>query len=164
MTLYLEIYPDTFTPWGGEPINGIRYPLSISSWSLEDLAAIGLYNPEPADEVSEGKVVTGQSVKRVDGVVKWVYDLEDAPEPIPHYPPLTARQLRIGLLNAGISTAAVSAAIEEIEDETEREIARIEWKYASEFERDHHLIDMVGDTLGLTPEQINAAWLAAVGI
>lgn len=83
MTLYLETSPNTFAPWTGEPINGIRYPRAIAdSWSDGDLAAIGLYRPAGADPVPEGKIATGQSVQRVDGVVRWVYDLADALEPV----------------------------------------------------------------------------------
>lgn len=82
----------------------------------------------------------------------------------PKLPPLTARQLRLGLIAAGISLASVEAAIADIEDEADREIARVEWEYASQFERDHPLIGQVGVALSLTPEQIDAAWLAAVGM
>lgn len=165
MTLYLEISPNIFAPWQGEPINGIRYPRAIATnWSDEDLAAIGLYSPADADPVPEGKIVTSQSVQRVEGVVKWVNELADAPDPIPHYPPLTARQLRLGLIQAGVSIASVDAAISAIPDEMDRETARVEWEYASQFERDHALIEQVGGALGLTPEQIDAAWLAAVNL
>lgn len=82
MSLFLEASPDTFVPWSGEAINGIRYPRDIAQkWSAEDLKAIGLYKPEPADPIPAGKISAGQSVQRVDGVVKWVHTLEDAPEP-----------------------------------------------------------------------------------
>jgi hypothetical protein len=37
-------------------------------------------------------------------------------------------------------------------------VAKIEWEYASQFERDHHLIEQVGASLGLTPEQIDTMW------
>lgn len=83
MTLHREIEPGTFTAWDGEALNGIRYPHAIATnWSDEDLAAIGLYCPVDADPVPEGKIVIGQSVQRVNGVVKWVNELEDAPEPV----------------------------------------------------------------------------------
>ncbi len=80
----------------------------------------------------------------------------------PKLPPLTARQLRLGLIAAGISLASVEATIAGIEDATDREIAQVEWEYASQFQRDHPLIEQVGTALELTPEQIDAAWLAAV--
>lgn len=83
---------------------------------------------------------------------------------VPKLPPLTARQLRLGLIAAGISLSSVEAAIAGIEDATDREIARVEWEYALQFDRDHPLIDQVGVALGLTPEQIDAAWLAAINL
>ena len=80
---------------------------------------------------------------------------------VPKLPPLTARQLRLGLIAAGISLSSVEAAIAGIEDAPDREIAKVEWEYASQFERDHPLIGQVGTALGLTDEQIDAAWLPA---
>jgi len=83
---------------------------------------------------------------------------EPPPEPLR---PLTARQLRLGLVTNGISLSSVEAAIDAIEDETEREVARIEWEYATTFERSHPLIEQVGSALGLTPEQIDDMWAEA---
>lgn len=91
---------------------------------------------------------------------EWTYV---APEPTP-LPPLTARQLRLGLIAAGISLASVEAAIAGIEDATDREIAKVEWEYASQFDRDHPLIGQVGAALGLTTGQIDTAWLAAINL
>lgn len=83
MTLFLET-TDAFTAWAGETIAGVRYPHSIeTTWAADDLEKIGLYRPVPADPVPEGKVVLSQSVRRVDGVVRWVQVLGDAPEPDP---------------------------------------------------------------------------------
>ena len=95
----------------------------------------------------------------------WVADgntiapYEPPPEPLR---PLTARQLRLGLVTNGISLSSVEAAIDAIEDQTDREVARIEWEYATTFERSHPLIEQVGAALGLTPEQIDAMWTEAV--
>lgn len=163
MTLYNEA--TDFAAWQGDPINGVRYPLSISGWSAADLEAIGLWRDDmiaPADPVPEGKVVLSRSVQRVGGVVQWLQVLGDAPEPGIYLPPLTARQLRLGLIAAGVTLSSVDAAIAAIPDPTEREIATVEWEYASQFERDHSLIEQVGNALGMTVEQIDAAWLAAM--
>lgn len=84
MPLYLEVSPGEFMPWNGQTIDGVRYPRTIAAnWTAADLEEIGLYRPAPADPVPDAKVVTDQSVQRVDGVVRWVYDLADAPEPEP---------------------------------------------------------------------------------
>lgn len=89
----------------------------------------------------------------------------DGPDPVdpvdPPMPKLTARQLRLGLITNGITLASVEATIAAIPDDTDREIALVEWEYASEFNRDHHLILQVGTALGLTEPQIDAMWMAA---
>lgn len=83
MTLYLETAAG-FQPWAGEAIDGVRHPLVIEQvWSAQDLAAIGLYKPAAADPVPEGKIIVSTSVERVEGVVKYVHALEDAPLPSP---------------------------------------------------------------------------------
>lgn len=78
--LYREV-SDGFVPWDGSPINDIKYPLNIETlWNAQELAAIGLYLPVvPA--IPEGTIVVGESVTRVNGVVTYIYALEDAPPP-----------------------------------------------------------------------------------
>lgn len=90
----------------------------------------------------------------------WVH-VEPASPPLP---PLAARQLRLGLVGGGILPAQVDAAIAAIPNDAERAVAEIEWQYASQFERDHPLIEQVGTELGLTVEQIDAMWQAALAL
>ena len=73
---------------------------------------------------------------------------------------LSRRQLRLGLLSLGIKSADVESKIAEL-PEDQREIALIDWQDASEYERTHPLVSMLGASFGLTDEQIDAAWLAA---
>lgn len=75
---------------------------------------------------------------------------------------LTARQFRLGLLQAGRSPDQVEAAIAAIPDETERNKAKIEWEYASEFQRQHPLIESVSAALGLSPEDVDTLWNEAL--
>lgn len=84
------------------------------------------------------------------------------PPPPPPLAPLTRRQLRLGLLANGITTADVEAAIAAIPDPMDRAVAEIEWADASTYERDHPLIEQVGGALGLTQEQIDAMWESAL--
>lgn len=84
--------------------------------------------------------------------------------PPPPMPALTSRQLRLGLVTNGISLSSVEAAIDAIEDPTDREVARIEWEYATTFERSHPLVNQIGAALGLTPEQIDAMWTEAAAL
>jgi hypothetical protein len=77
--------------------------------------------------------------------------------------PLTARQLRLGLLQIGIKPADVAAAISAL-PEDQRDVAEIEWDYASEYRRDHPLIAALGASFGLTVEQIDDAWRDAMAL
>jgi hypothetical protein len=88
----------------------------------------------------------------------------NAPQLDQHAPPLTARQLRLGLVMNGISLDQVTAEIDAIPGENDRTLAKIEWEYASQFEREHYLINQVGTALDLTAEQIDAMWMEASGL
>lgn len=160
MTLYLET-ANGFAPWAGELIADVLYPLNIEQlWPAEDLAALNLYAPEGADAVPDGKVVTGTTVQRVGGVVKFVHTLEDAPVAGPQ--PITMRQARLALLQAGL-LSSVEAAIAAL-PEPERTAAHIEWEYATEMKRDHVLISTLAVGLGLSAEQIDNLFQAAVAL
>ena len=75
--LYLETSPGEFTPWCGEPINDIRHPLDIEwLWSPDELATVGLYDPEGGDPPPDGFRVADTSVQRVAGTVKHVHIYE----------------------------------------------------------------------------------------
>ncbi|MCG5481216.1 MAG: hypothetical protein KK478_19605 [Ensifer alkalisoli] len=73
-------------------------------------------------------------------------------------PPLSARQFRLGLANAGISSMRVTAAIDAMPVGLEKERAQIDWEYATTFSRSQHLIAMIGTILGLSDERIDVIW------
>lgn len=75
--------------------------------------------------------------------------------------PLTARQLRLGLVNNGFTLAQVSAAIDALPDGPDKEKARIEWEFAAVFERAHPLIAVVAAALGISSDQIDTMWREA---
>lgn len=74
---------------------------------------------------------------------------------VKEFPSLTARQLRLALIDR---IDEVDTIIQESEDKR----LMIEWEYATEFNRDHHAIISIGEALGLTPEQIDEMWMDAV--
>lgn len=82
----------------------------------------------------------------------------------PILPPLTARQLRLGLVTNGFSLEQVDVVIRAIGDPQQRALSQIEWAYASQFERRHPLIAEVGAALGLSAEQIDTMWAASAEI
>jgi hypothetical protein len=74
--LYKEI-SGSFVPWHGEKIDGIKHPSNIEVvWTTQDLIAIGLYRPV-VPPVPDNKVIIRESVERVNGIVTYVYTLED---------------------------------------------------------------------------------------
>ncbi len=76
-------------------------------------------------------------------------------------PSLTARQLRLGLVNASISPLTVTATIAAMPAGPGRDKAQIEWEYATTFNRTHPLIAIVGAALDLSDAQIDVLWGAA---
>ncbi len=93
---------------------------------------------------------------------EWVAPPPLTPEAIRSaMPPLTARQLRLGLISNGITLAMVRANIDAIADPLERETAQVEWDYATQFVRTHPLIVQIAADLSLTPEQVDTMWQAA---
>ena len=90
---------------------------------------------------------------------EWVYQAPIPPtdeELRERKPPLTARQLRLGLLNTGTTEAQVEAHIASIEDDFDRQAADIEWRSATTFDRLHPLVVSLGAALGYSPEWIDS--------
>lgn len=76
-------------------------------------------------------------------------------------PELSRRQLRLGLLAAGITSTQVTGEIDAMPEGNAKETARIEWEDATVYQRTHPLIQTIGAALGLSPEQIDDMWMAA---
>lgn len=83
MTLYRNT-DDGWIAWDGTPIDDIQHPAwrhYEATWSADELEVLGLYSPAAADPVPEGKIITDQTVQMVNGVLKYVNILGDAPPP-----------------------------------------------------------------------------------
>lgn len=74
----------------------------------------------------------------------------------------TPRQLRIALIQTGISLSTIEAQIDAISDPVQKEIARAEWEYALEIKKEHPLVGMIAAALNLTEQQINDIFILAV--
>ena len=81
-----------------------------------------------------------------------VVAFRNPPAPVPS---LTPRQIRLALLGAGITEAMVDAAL------AGNDAGLIEWKFATQYNRDHPLISALAGSFGLTTEQVDALWLQA---
>jgi len=76
----------------------------------------------------------------------------------PHFPTLTAVQIRLALGGAGL-LAAVEAAVD-----AAGESAQIWWKNTQIFERHHPVLLQMIAALGWSNEQVNTLWSAAASL
>lgn len=82
------------------------------------------------------------------------------PSPVDVVPvSVTMRQARLALLQAGL-LSQVEVAINAL-PEPPRTAARIEWDFSSEVYRDRDFVLMLGNTLGLTSEQMDDLFITA---
>lgn len=77
---------------------------------------------------------------------------------------ISARQIRLWLINNGIQLIQVENAINNIEDPITRETIKIEWEYAPYVERNHPMLVPLAQALGLTEQQIDIAFIQAQNI
>lgn len=76
-------------------------------------------------------------------------------------PRISARQVRLWLINRGISLSSVEQAINNIEDQTTRDSVAVEWEYAPYIERIHPMLVPLAQSLGLTENDIDRAFIEA---
>lgn len=74
---------------------------------------------------------------------------------------ISARQIRLWLIDNNISLSSVEAAINTISDSKLREKTKVEWEYAPYIERNHPLIESLAQYLGLTTAQIDQGFIDA---
>jgi hypothetical protein len=89
---------------------------------------------------------------------QWVLSSPSVPESV------SARQIRLWLINNGIQLIQVENAINSIEDPITRETVKVEWEYAPYVERNHPMLVPLAQALGLTEEQIDQAFVSAQNI
>lgn len=77
---------------------------------------------------------------------------------------VSARQIRLWLIQNGFQLSQIDSAIDSIEDTTTRQIVKVEWEYAPYVERSHPMLIPLAAALGLTEEQVDQAFIEASGI
>ena len=89
---------------------------------------------------------------------EWVLINPPVPESV------SARQIRLWLINNGIQLAQVENAINNIEDLITRETVKVEWEYAPYVERNHPMLVPLAQALGLSESQVDQAFREAINI
>ena len=148
-------YPNTLILSNRAVITGENFDINI-------LASAGYYSvrtdspvqPENTIEDVASRIIN-LDVPYVDIIRTWI--------PIPVVVPqtITARQVRLWLIDNNISLTSVESAINTITDLKLREKTRVEWEYAPYIERNHPLIESLAQYLGLSSEQIDQGFIIA---
>lgn len=89
---------------------------------------------------------------------EWILIAPSVPDSI------SARQIRLWLINNGIQLSQVENAINSISDPIVRETTKVEWEYAPYVERNHPMLAPLAQALGLTENQIDQAFIQAQNI
>ena len=75
---------------------------------------------------------------------------------------LTRRQFRLALVMNGFDLATITSLIQQIPDETYRQMVMIEWEDTVEFEIDSKTLIMMAKLMNISKEQVNAIWQQAL--
>jgi len=140
-------------------VGKISQLISEGIWSEIDYEPLGIRIAEPF-VVPEGKQIKGNETFVEDGeTIRQVFEIEDIPPPLVPSE-VSPYQARVVLHHAGL-LSAVEALMADPETPVE---ARIAWEYAITIQRHSPFISALGPALGLTEEQIDGLFLAAVQI
>lgn len=80
----------------------------------------------------------------------------------PPVPALTRRQFRLALVTNGYSFADIETLIEQIPDEMQKQIIKIEWQDATTFTRTSPSLLTMANLMGLSSAQIDELWSQAL--
>ena len=80
----------------------------------------------------------------------------------PPVKPLTRRQFRLALVTNGYSLADIETLIEQIPDEMQKQIIKIEWQDATTFHRTNPSLLAMAGMIGLTATQVDELWSQAL--
>ena len=80
------------------------------------------------------------------------------------FPVLSAVQLRLGIVESGISVLKIEDTIDNIPDEKQRIRVRTYWEFATQFERHHPLILGMLQLLEMSESEADELWRKAGGI
>lgn len=151
----INSYPTTLTLSNGTVITGDNFDSNL----LTNAGYLTVRSDTPTQPENSTEDVS-QRVVNIDGdyvdiIRTWITLPIIVPETI------SARQVRLWLLNNGIQLSQVENAIDTINDPLLRESTRVEWEYAPYIERNHPLIESLGQYLGLNSNQIDQAFIEA---
>ena len=140
-----------------------HYELDISISNNGKVERFESYLSAPDDPYGANPVIRVWMNQNPDFPVH-PYVPPEAADPRDGMPLLTARQFRLGLVNAGLTPSQVTAAIEAMPEGMAKEKAKIEWEYATTFKRTHPLIGTIAAAMGLAEDHVDSMWMSSVNL
>lgn len=151
-------YPTSLTMSNGAIITGTNFDIDI----LADVGYYTIRNDNPTQPENSVEDLSARIINLdkpyVDIIRTWIQIPPQVPDNI------SARQIRLWLIQNGISLSQVDDAINTISDPLLRESTMVEWEYAPYVERNHPLINSLAQYLGFTSEQIDQGFIDASNI
>jgi hypothetical protein len=89
----------------------------------------------------------------------WAVTYQDPPVPA-----LTRRQFRLALVLNGYNLADIELLINQIADQTQRQIIQVEWQDATTFERHSNNLLVMADLMGMDKPTVDALWTQALAL
>lgn len=133
------------------------------SWSGNDVKFYEYIDNKP-ENLAKNVALVGPTYSIDHDTYKVIgsYGIQQISEPPVGAPQtISARQVRLWLIDNNISLTGVEAAIDSIVDEKLREKTRVEWEFAPYIDRNHSLVNTIGQILGLNADQIDQAFIVA---
>lgn len=90
--------------------------------------------------------------------------LPPPPSTKPESYPLSARQLRLGLIDNGYSLADIVTILDAIADPVIRDQAQVWWEFTNDIHWDHDWTQILIAMMGISKEQAAAMWMSAKDI
>jgi hypothetical protein len=136
----------------------VTYNLETLTYRRPDGTFVGIVGGFPYHVIPEDPY--GLWEKAVDMAEEMGSNLEFEPAPqlLVVSRPITARQLRIALLNIGITGSIVTSTINEIDNVIQKEIMLVEWEYGSTYNRDDNLIKFIETRFNVGTESFDSFW------
>jgi len=150
----------------------IKNPNSVTYWIITDGIgyAEGLTGPEQTTTVGNGWRIHwvgsdhSEYVNECNKVNLLPRDIDGTASVLTQPFRVSARQIRLWLVQHGIALTQIDDAINSITDPNTREAVKIEWEFAPYVEKSHPWLIPLAESLGLTLEQIDQAFTEAYSI
>lgn len=113
-------------------------------------------------KIIEYNAQTGQTIER-EATAEELALLQQDNEPVQSVPTtITARQLRLALVEKGVDIGKIDKIINALPEE-QKTVAQISWEYAHTFERNNPMILQIAEVMKLTSEDLDDIWRIAAG-